>query len=173
MEADILSLTQEMKKYYLQITKADNDNSLTTIQKKAYQANVQKRFETMGLKYFISIDSENDPNYHRLCFPSPPWHASGVATIQDVSEKGAYPFTLLMRDNISIKYDPRKVDIMDSYRWGEIPNKKFLNIKKGSDYQFQGKISCCNYYFAAKPEKFDFDIMGNESQFSLFLRNLF
>lgn len=160
MENDIRSLTKDLKNYFLQITKADNDNSLTTIQKEKYRDSIKKAIEAKGINY------ANETHYDapkRITFYSPTWYVNEIGVIEDVRPNGAYPFSISIDDNISILYDPRNLKDEDRHEWRNLKNNEFLNLQKGSKYRFKGKVSFCNYYFAEKPERFDFVVIGESS----------
>ncbi len=150
MESDVRSVTEEMKNYFAQITRDINNNaSLTTIQNNEYQKSIINKYKAEGITYCISPNE--DIRYSRICFQSPPWDINDVGTIVDVSEKGAFPLSLFIDDNISVRYDPRKLNDRDSSIWIYMDNRKFIHIKKGSEFEFQGRITYCDYYYNVKP----------------------
>lgn len=161
MENDVRSVTKEMENYFSQITKDVNDNaSLTSIQNKKHQEKIIEKYKAKGITYFISEDNENS-NHSRICFQSLPWSINDVGSIIDVFENGAFPLLIYIEDNISVKYEPRKLNEKNYLGWQYIKNKKFIHIKKGSEYRFKGRITFCDYYYNVKPKgRFEFHIIN-------------
>lgn len=162
MESDIRSLTKELRNYYLQITNAVDDNSLTTLQKQEYGDPIKKALEAKGISY--SFPTHWDSPQDHITFYSPNWFVNEVGIIEDVHAKGAFPFTLSIGEDIFISYEPRNLKDKESWKWNDLKNKEFLNFQKGSEYQFKGRIKSCAYFYGTKPEKFTFSIMGGGSE---------
>lgn len=156
MESDIRTLTKDLRNYYLQIPKGVDFISLAFVQIKEYR-DLQKALEAKGIGYSFSTHSEH------ITFYCPNRYVDEVGIIEDVRAEGPFPFLLSIGDDILISYEPRNLKDKESWKWNDLQNKEFLNFQKGSEYNFKGRIKSCNYYYAAKPERFDFVIMGEAS----------
>lgn len=162
MENDIRTLTKDLRNYYVQIRKGVDLSSLTSVQREEYGDPIKKALEGKGISY--SFPTHWDSPQDHITFYSSNWYVNEVGIIEDVSAKGAFPFTLLIDDDIFISYEPRNLKDKDSWKSNDLQNKEFLNFQKGSEYKFKGRIKSCSYYYLAKPEKFVFVIIGYGSQ---------
>lgn len=61
-----------------------------------------------------------------------------------------FPIQLKRNDNVSISYEPRIIKKYPSTFESKIDNSKYINLKKGEEFEFEGKALNCSYHFVDK-----------------------
>lgn len=170
MENTVKNIVSELQNYQKQKDVIYLNKSLTAIQRKIQLESIRETFAKKG----INITSENldwktdniNESKIKFLFSSLIVNDNGVVT--DVCTSGDFPIHLTLNENIYVIYEPRNlrnVPLLDRHK---INNSEFFPIKKGSNYQFNGEVTYCNYYRYTKLEKFEFAIVGKESKKTFF-----
>jgi hypothetical protein len=154
METTIRALSKEIKGYYQQITEVQ---ALTSVQRIEHEDLLRKTLQDKGIYFGTKWDKEsNSILYYYFNFPGLIISDKGI--ISDINQKGDFPVSIKLDDNITISYEPRNLKkVKKDYR-RDISNAELAHLELGSEYIFQGEIIDCHYDF--KNERFHFNIAG-------------
>jgi hypothetical protein len=141
---DINSVVKLMKSYYTSIMELSS-SSLTSLQRKTAEEHLRKVFQDKGITYTVSGSDEREYASIRFNFVS--LYVMDTGVIGDVREKGNHPIRLVVAERGSVDFEPRDISHMDSWQQRDINNAEFVHLKKGSTYEFRGKVMSGSYYF--------------------------
>jgi hypothetical protein len=152
---DLMSFVEEARVSYARILQS-MDDSLTTIQKQASRDRLIRELKDEGISFDYFADYES-------CIVSFNWSSAdirGAGVITDVKTVGDRPIVLSSGDDVTVIFEPRDLKRLPRDRLAaavaqlnrdKISNVEFAPLKKGSAYEFQGRIRFCRFYPRDKP----------------------
>jgi hypothetical protein len=166
MKEKITGVAKEMKMLFFQIIKEENiPDSLTSIQKQEYHKELTKKYNNQGINYFLDKIYGGHPENRYIEFKDTSWFVNDIGLIADIKIDNIYPISLIIDENITIEFEPRKLD--NQIRTYGSPSLKtpqeYLNLNKGSKFTFEGKITSCRYFWNPNQESFSFKIINTTS----------
>lgn len=166
---DLMSVVDEVKVCYARILES-HDCSLTTIQKNASRDRLIKELKDDGISFVTHGDSEDE---HTFMWSSA--CVTGTGIITDVRPFGAFPISLSVGHDVTVTFEPRDLKRVDKFNRDKISNVEFAPLKKGSVYEFQGRILSCDYHQQIPNGRFHFRVDNDQSESAIvkFLRNEF
>ena len=140
---DIKSLVALVKTCHSRIVGLE-DSSLTSIQRQQSEARLRNSLSDDGITYTFSRGGYDDEPRLNCSFTSLYIRDSGVIT--DVSPVGPYPIQLSVGEGVSVAFEPRDISKVDDWHYTEIDNARFASLRKGSSFDFSGRLVFCDYY---------------------------
>lgn len=140
---DIPTLVKILKSYYSRIAGL-GDATLTTIQSQQSEDRLRVSLANEGVSY--SFGHYDDGGKISFSFESLYIRDSGVIT--DVFPVGVYPIRLSVGENIAVAFEPRDITRIDRWKSHQLNNARFADLRKGSSFEFGGRLPYCDYYFA-------------------------
>jgi hypothetical protein len=87
-----------------------------------------------------------DSGEERLALGFKALYVRDCGVIADVRPTGPYPIQLSVGENVSVAFEPRDISGVDHWYHDEIDNTRFANLRKGSSFDFSGRLVGCDYY---------------------------
>jgi hypothetical protein len=140
---DIKSLVALVKTYHSRIVGLD-DSSLTSIQRQQSEARLRNSLADEGITYTFSVSDYDSESSLHFSFDS--LYIRDSSLIADVSPFGGYPIQLSVGESVSVYFEPRDISRVDSWDYSRIDNTRFANLRKGSSFDFSGRLVGCQYY---------------------------
>lgn len=138
---DIKSLVALVKTCHSRIVGLE-DSSLTSIQRQQSEARLRNSLSADGITYTF-YGGYDEPRLN-CSFTSLYIRDSGV--IADVRPVGPYPIKLSVGESVSVDFEPRDISKVDDWDSMNIDNARFANLRKGSSFDFSGRLVSCDYY---------------------------
>jgi hypothetical protein len=138
---DIQSVIKLVENCYGRITGL-RDSTLTTIQREQATRRLQQTLADEGVTYIHSQDESGE----KLTLVLKLLYVRDSGVITDVRPVGAYPVQLSVGANVSVAFEPRDISQVKDWYYGEIDNVRFANLRKGSPFEFSGRLIFCDYY---------------------------